>query len=424
MARIFVVFALVLGIGLSTVVPAGPGGSPGPGGTTAYAAPDPDGFPSKDDVDQAKQKAATAADEAGRIEAQLAAANSELRRLDGQFEMAAEAYNQARYELQQADHAAKAAKSRAASARRAAEDKRRAVGAFAARTYQQGGEQARLSGLLSTSDPQQLIDRVAQVRHVSDAAAANLQKLQAARAVSAVLDRQAAAAREQRQAAAAAADQAKTKAEQALAEQDRAVEAVERQKEAQLARLAELRHTSVQLAKQRQAGLEELARKRAEEQRRKAAAEAARRAREAAERDRRSGSGDSGSDGSDVPARGTASEAVRYALAQVGEPYVFGAAGPGTWDCSGLTMRAWAQAGVSMPHFARGQYWQSKHIGLGDLRPGDLIFWANDPGDSNTIHHVAMYLGNGRMVHAPRPGRSVEIQSMWYMGTPTHYARP
>src|SRR5262245_33006089 len=87
MARSFVVFALVLGIGLSTVVPAGSGGSPGPGGATAYAAPDPDPrFPSKNDVDQAKQNAAAAAGEAGRIEAQLAAANAELRRLDGQFQ--------------------------------------------------------------------------------------------------------------------------------------------------------------------------------------------------------------------------------------------------------------------------------------------------------------------------------------------------
>jgi cell wall-associated NlpC family hydrolase len=421
-----VVFALVLGIGLSTVVPAGPGGSPGPGGATAYAAPDPDGFPSKDDIDKVKQKAATAADEAGRIEAQLAAANAELRQLDGRFQMAVETYNLARYQLGAADRAAKAAKVRAASARRAVEEKRRAVGAFAARTYQQGGEQARLSGLLSTSDPQQLIDRVAQAKHVSDAAAADLHKLQAARAVASVLDRQAATARKKQQATAKAADAAKAKAEQALAEQDRAVEAVERQKEAQLARLAELRHTSVKLTKQRQAGLEELARKRAEEQRRKAAAEAARRAREAAERDRRNPSDTGGSDsgGSDAPSGGQASEAVRYALSQVGEPYVFGADGPGTWDCSGLTMRAWEQAGVTMPHFARGQYWQSHHIGLGDLRPGDLIFWANDPGDSNTIHHVAMYLGTGRMVHAPRPGRSVEIQSMWYMGTPTHYARP
>jgi peptidoglycan DL-endopeptidase CwlO len=405
--RAFVVFALVLGIGLSTAVTAGPGGSLGP---AAYATPDdPNTIPSQDEVDEADQRSADAAAEAGRIEAKLAAANAQLRQLDRRFQTSVEVYNQARYELQEADRAAHAAEAGAASARRTVEERRQAVGAFAARTYQQGS--AGLSALLSADGPQELIDRAALVKQVSNAAAVDYQRLQASRTVAVVLDRQAAAARESRQEKAAAAEAARQQAEQALVEQDRAVAEVERQKEEQLARLAALRQTSVELARQRQEGLEELARERAEAQR-KAAAEAA------------AAAGEQVGDYEPDLGSGQAAKAVRFALDQVGEPYVFGAAGPGSWDCSGLTMQAWARAGIRLPHFARGQYRQSQPTSLGRLRPGDLLFWANNPPNPNTIYHVALYLGDGRMVHAPRPGRDVEIQSMWYMGAPTHYARP
>ncbi|MCW2830987.1 MAG: hypothetical protein JWP31_1679 [Aeromicrobium sp.] len=104
-------------------------------------------------------------------------------------------------------------------------------------------------------------------------------------------------------------------------------------------------------------------------------------------------------------AAGRAKTAVNFALAQLGEPYVYGGAGPNSWDCSGLTMKAWAAAGVSIPRVVGPQMAASRSVPLSQLQPGDLVAY----GD---MSHIGMYLGNGKVVHAPRPGRSVEITSM------------
>lgn len=116
--------------------------------------------------------------------------------------------------------------------------------------------------------------------------------------------------------------------------------------------------------------------------------------------------------------------AIRFAKAQLGEPDVWGAAGPNTWDCSGLVQKAWAAAGISMVHQARPQYWGSKKLSLSELEPGDMVFFATNASDSNSIYHVAMYIGGGKMIQAPRPGRGVEIVSLYYMGTPQFAGRP
>ncbi|MGH3368878.1 MAG: C40 family peptidase, partial [Nocardioidaceae bacterium] len=119
---------------------------------------------------------------------------------------------------------------------------------------------------------------------------------------------------------------------------------------------------------------------------------------------------------------GGADRAVSFARAQLGEPYVWGAAGPDSWDCSGLMLQAWAQAGVSLPHYSVAQYYAGSPVSPGDLRPGDLVFWgsSNDPG---SIFHVAMYIGGGQIVHAPRTGRPVSIDSMYYWTPPNFFAR-
>jgi len=97
------------------------------------------------------------------------------------------------------------------------------------------------------------------------------------------------------------------------------------------------------------------------------------------------------------------SKALKYALQQVGDVYVWAAAGPTRWDCSGLTMRAFAQAGVSLPHSSRIQIKYGKSISSRSLKAGDLVFFGKP------ISHVAMYMGGGKMVHAPRPGKRVEV---------------
>jgi cell wall-associated NlpC family hydrolase len=98
--------------------------------------------------------------------------------------------------------------------------------------------------------------------------------------------------------------------------------------------------------------------------------------------------------------------AVQFALDQVGKPYVFGAAGPDTFDCSGLTMMAWQQGGVSLPHSALNQYNYGHHVGYDSVQPGDLVFFYQP------IAHVAIYIGDGLMVSAPEPGEDVKVVSL------------
>ncbi|MFC9496992.1 NlpC/P60 family protein [Streptomyces sp. NPDC056982] len=96
-------------------------------------------------------------------------------------------------------------------------------------------------------------------------------------------------------------------------------------------------------------------------------------------------------------------KAVAFATGQLGKPYVWGAEGPGSYDCSGLTSQAWSAAGRPIPRTSQEQWKQLKHIDIKDMRPGDLIIYHDDAS------HVGMYIGDGAIVHAPRPGRNVTI---------------
>ncbi|MEU0587032.1 NlpC/P60 family protein [Streptomyces sp. NPDC006132] len=96
-------------------------------------------------------------------------------------------------------------------------------------------------------------------------------------------------------------------------------------------------------------------------------------------------------------------KAVAYATAQIGKPYQWGAEGPKSYDCSGLTSQAWISAGRGIPRTSQEQWKQLRHIDVQDMRPGDLIIYFDDAS------HVAMYVGDGVMVHAPRPGRDVTL---------------
>jgi cell wall-associated NlpC family hydrolase len=91
---------------------------------------------------------------------------------------------------------------------------------------------------------------------------------------------------------------------------------------------------------------------------------------------------------------------MQYALGEVGKPYVWGATGPNSYDCSGLMLRAYQSAGVTLPRVARQQYWAGAQLPVRQAQPGDLLFWAYDTSNPDSIHHVAMYLGDGRMVEA------------------------
>jgi cell wall-associated NlpC family hydrolase len=104
---------------------------------------------------------------------------------------------------------------------------------------------------------------------------------------------------------------------------------------------------------------------------------------------------------------GRGATALKFSIKQIGDRYVFGAAGPTLWDCSGLTMRAFGAAGVSLPHSAAAQMGYGKSVSFASLKPGDLVFFNH--GGRSYVSHVGIYLGGGRMVHAPRPGARVKV---------------
>ena len=115
----------------------------------------------------------------------------------------------------------------------------------------------------------------------------------------------------------------------------------------------------------------------------------------------------------DVPASGRAGAVIAYAKAQLGDAYVWGATGENAFDCSGLTMRAWGAAGVSLPHSSRAQYSSGPHVAESDLQPGDLVFYYSP------ISHVGLYIGGGMVLHAANPSEGVRISplhSMPYSG--------
>ncbi|MFG1845659.1 C40 family peptidase [Micromonospora carbonacea] len=98
--------------------------------------------------------------------------------------------------------------------------------------------------------------------------------------------------------------------------------------------------------------------------------------------------------------------AIKTACAQVGDPYVWGATGPNSFDCSGLTQFAYKAAGIHLTHFTGAQWNEGRAIPRSEARPGDLVFFFSD------LHHVGLYIGNDKMVHAPRAGKPVNVSSI------------
>lgn len=110
----------------------------------------------------------------------------------------------------------------------------------------------------------------------------------------------------------------------------------------------------------------------------------------------------------DVPASGRGTAVVSYAMAELGKPYVWAAAGPNSFDCSGLTMYVYAKVGVSLPHSAQAQMGMGRRVSRDQLQPGDLIFG----GSGGYISHVGIYIGGGNYIHAPQTGDVVKISSL------------
>ena len=365
----------------------------------AYAA-DPV-YPSQSQVDQAQQAVQRGKAAVAPIQAQFDVAQRQLTALVRQSQIAAERYDEATVQLQRAQLTAQAAAARVSVAQQQLAEAQADIGRLAAAAYRDGNGLGSVSLVLNADGPEELVTGAHVLRHQGMDLKATLREADTARQDA--QDAQVVADAAVRGYAAAQVQVAKAAqaARAAVAAEQSQIAAVSARRDALLSQLAAAQRVSVQLEQQRQQGLAEAA---------------ARRAAQAAASNRHFGS--AVYDGS------AAGRALAYANAQLGKPYVWGATGPGSFDCSGLTMRAWQSAGVLLPHFAAFQYQSSHPIGYGDLRPGDLLFWATDSTDSDSIYHEAMYVGGQQMIQAPRSGENVEVSSMWMWGPIQFFARP
>ena len=297
--------------------------------------------------------------------------------LNRQAEQAAERYNTAKVELTDTTRQLRAARNKYAATQRRLDAMQVLVGRIAVASYKSGGLDSSVQLLLS-DDPTGFLRQAADLTQVTKHQDHLLADMQAAR-LSAAVDRKAVAEQQAR-----AQD-----LQGEIAAEKRTIEG----------KLATARALLGRLEAKQRAQLMSV---------RQAATDRALGARSDAMRASRS-SRDGDFPTYDGPASGRAAVAVKTAFAQLGDPYVWGAAGPGSFDCSGLTMYSWGAAGVSLPHSSSAQYSAVPHVAISNLQPGDLVFYYSP------ISHVGIYIGGGRVIDAPYPGLSVHISGLYSM---------
>ncbi len=387
-------------------------------------------YPSKQQVDAAKRAATAAGSSVAALQAQYNAASARLATIQDEVSAAAEVYNEARIKLADATRAAQDAAAAATAAQQEADAASLTVRRYAALMYQSDGSLGGLEAYLSSTGPQDLADRAMGMAAIGDARTAALDHATQSANIAAAARAQAQRAQTQLADAAQAAEAARAAAQAKADAAAAAARSIAAEQRAMVAKMAKLQKISVAMEHARQAGLKKAAEERAAAQAR-ARAEAARKAAEAARKKRAesSGSGGSGSgstggstSGSSNPApHGGVSSVLAYASAQVGKWYQWGGAGPNTFDCSGLTMMAWRQAGVYMPHGSQAQYALTRRVAIADLIPGDLVFYgASGP----TNHHVGIYVGGGQMIEAPHTGAQVRYSSIYRSDLLPYGGRP
>ncbi len=302
----------------------------------------------------------------------VAGLRQQLERLNAQADQAVEQYLQAKLALQQTNGVIASLRSRASDYQRQFDRLRAAVAAQAADTYVNGAG-AGMASVLAAGNPDAAFDRMETLSLLAQQHSRQLADLRVAEQVY----------------------------QQGLV----GLERVQRQQAAELDRLATRKARVERLVEQTKQLLAQL--------RARAASQQA------------SSAGDTGVDRSLAAAsappppagQGGVAAVIRYAYAQVGKPYEWGADGPDSFDCSGLTMMAWAQAGVSLPHSAAAQSTIGRRVSRSELQPGDLIF------RYSPISHVALYVGNGMQVAATHTGSTVKLQDA-FQGEIVAYSRP
>lgn len=425
-------------------------------GATATA---DDDVPTREQVDDARSAAVGKARDVATVQAELAVANSRLQQSAIEAAQAAEAWNGARYRLEQAREQASRAESDARAAERSVRGQQQAYGDTVVTGYQRAPELSALQGVLRANGIQEALETTTTLDQTRTAMDEQYDAFRASATVASVASRQAEDARTEAADAAADAEQARAAAESAQTAAAAEATRIAEEKTRLIGELADLQNISVDLAQRRQSALEARAAEEAAAAREAEVVQVAEPDAEAPSRETDRGDQQAAAGPAPEPApapapapdpapapapdpqpapgpapapapapapppsSGGAQAAIAFARAQIGDPYVWGGAGPDSWDCSGLTMGAWARGGKSLPHYSVAQYEQSTPISIDELRPGDLIFWGSS-SDPSSIYHEAIYTGNGMMVHAPRTGRNVTEESMYYWITPNFFARP
>ncbi len=381
--------ALALLAGLSPAALAWPQGmasvtSPAPPGSHGLAA--------------AKSTVARRAAAAGRAADRLAAAQARLSRLEARAETFVERYDGAVVMLEKATKTYRDAQERFSGALRQETARGAAVARLAIEAYQTDGMLGPMTAMIGgRGGPQGYFERAGIMSVLAEHDSDILSAASASRMVAGVFRGQARDALQARQSAARIAVALKKSAQAAVAGQRRVLSRAQATRNRLAGQLA--------AARAREGALEQAA---------AAAAAAARAAASAGRGSAPSWAFSGGAGGGASLAAGNM--AANWALQQLGKPYVWAAAGPGAFDCSGLAMRAWEQAGVQLDHWTGTQWTSGPHVPIGDLQRGDLVFFATDTADPNTIHHVGIYIGHQMMVDAPYTGVNVRIDTIYEPG--------
>jgi cell wall-associated NlpC family hydrolase len=329
------------------------------------------------------------------IKAQVAAAQRQLHQLNDEAEAAAERYNLARIKLTSAQQAAQSAQARLASAQTKVNRLQSSVRAFAVAAYKGNSDVSMMT--LANGSTTQFLNRVSSLQAISARQSETLVGVDAAQRSE---------------------EQAQSDADAALAVQRGATAALEADRNQIQAAAAKQQHILAGLqAKERQiikaakAAKARAARIAAQQAAARLAAQRAAAARAAAALAAQPVAQPAPQPVSHIPASGGARVAVQWAYREIGKPYVWGAAGPNSFDCSGLAMYVWAKAGVYLAHYTGDQWNEGSHVARSQLEPGDLVFFATNTSAPSTIHHVGIYVGGGEMIDAPYTGAYVRKES-------------